>query len=68
MIMERTRQQQLYRVQVANRKIELMATVEVPGGTTGVWSPSFSIAPDGSPLLLRDLNIVEIFALDVELP
>jgi len=68
MMMERTRQQQLYRVQVANRKIELMATVEVPGGTTGVWSPSFSIAPDGSPLLLRDLNIVEIFALDVELP
>jgi Tol biopolymer transport system component/DNA-binding winged helix-turn-helix (wHTH) protein len=68
MMAQGTKQHQLYRVGIADRTIERLATVEVPEGTTGVWSPSFGIAPDGSPLLVRDLRIVEIYALDVDLP
>ena len=45
-----------------------MATVKVPGGLVGVWGGWMSNAPDGSPMLLRDLSIQEIYALDVELP
>ena len=59
----------LYRVGIANRKIERVTAVEVPEGTTGVWGGGwYGIAPDGSPLLLRDRSIQEIYALDVDLP
>ena len=58
----------VYRLRMSDGKIEPMATVKVPGGLVGVWGGWMSNAPDGSPMLLRDLSIQEIYALDVELP
>jgi Tol biopolymer transport system component/DNA-binding winged helix-turn-helix (wHTH) protein len=57
-----------YRVGIANHQLERVATVEVPEGTTGVWGTWMGVTPDGSPLLLRDQSIHEIYALDVDLP
>ena len=57
----------LYRVGIANHNLERVAAVEIPEGTTGVWG-WMGVTPDGSPLLLRDLSIREIYALDVDLP
>ncbi len=58
----------VYRLRVADRKIEPVANVNVPEGLMGVWGGWMSTAPDGTPLLLRDLSIQEIYSLDVDLP
>jgi Tol biopolymer transport system component len=58
----------LYRVRIADRKTERVAAVDVPGGVTGYATSWMSMAPDGSFLLLRDLSIQEIYALDVDWP
>jgi Tol biopolymer transport system component/DNA-binding winged helix-turn-helix (wHTH) protein len=69
----------LYRVRIADGKLERVAGIEIPEGLTGFWCgmiaapPGFwcgfmIAAPDGSPILLRDLGIQEIYALDVDLP
>ncbi len=58
----------VYRVRVADRKTERVAAFEVPQGITGYWVGWAGGAPDGSPLVLRDLSIEEIYALDVDLP
>jgi Tol biopolymer transport system component len=57
-----------YRIRIADRKNERVATFEVPEGLTGSWSGWVSATPDGSPLLLHLLSIQEIYALDVDLP
>jgi Tol biopolymer transport system component len=54
------------RVNISERKIERVAAFELPGGVTE--SSWMSVAPDGSFLLLRDLSIQEIYALDVDWP
>jgi hypothetical protein len=47
--------------------VELVADLkDLP--TTGYWSTSLSVAPDDSPLLLRDLGTQDIYALDFEAP
>jgi hypothetical protein len=56
------------RVGIGDRNIERIAAIEVPGGVTGAGGPWMSVAPDGSPLLLRDLSIQEFYALDVDWP
>jgi Tol biopolymer transport system component len=58
----------VYRIRIADRKIERVAAFEVPQGMTGYWIGWVGVAPDGSPLVLRDLSIEEIYALDVDLP
>ncbi|MGA2301830.1 MAG: winged helix-turn-helix domain-containing protein [Candidatus Acidiferrum sp.] len=58
----------LYRVRIAGSKLERVAGIEVPEGVTGYWCPWMIAAPDGSPILLRDLGIQEIYAIDVDLP
>jgi hypothetical protein len=63
-----TRPRFLYRVNIADRKIERVAGIEVPEGVTGYWCAWMIAAPDGSPIFLRDLGIQEIYALDVDLP
>lgn len=57
-----------YRIRIADHNIERVAALEVPEGTTGQWNGWAGMTPDGSPLLLRDLSINEIYALDVDLP
>ena len=57
-----------YRVRIVDHKFERVADFMVPKGllsTNGPWS---GLAPDGSPVFLRDISSVEIYALDVDLP
>jgi Tol biopolymer transport system component/DNA-binding winged helix-turn-helix (wHTH) protein len=58
----------VYRIRIADRKTERVAAFEVPQGITGYWVGWAGVAPDGSPLVLRDLSIEEIYSLDVDLP
>ena len=58
----------LYRVRIADRKLERVAGVAVPEGLTGYWAAFMIAGPDGSPILLRDVSAQEIYALDVDLP
>jgi hypothetical protein len=57
-----------YPIRIADGKLERVATMEVPDGLTGWWNGWAGVAPDGSPILLRDLSIQEIYALEVDLP
>ena len=58
-----------YRVRIADHNLERVADFMVPKGfmpgNFGKWS---GLAPDGSPLFVRDLSDEEIYALDVDLP
>jgi Tol biopolymer transport system component/predicted Ser/Thr protein kinase len=59
-----------YRMKVADHKLEQVADVSLlPRGPAptifGIWT---GLAPDDSPLMLRDTSIHEIYALDVQLP
>lgn len=56
------------RIGVSQRQSELVASlknVRLFNGRWGTWS---TIAPDGSPLFVRDISTQEIYALDVRLP
>jgi Tol biopolymer transport system component/tRNA A-37 threonylcarbamoyl transferase component Bud32 len=57
-----------YRVQISNRKLERILSLngfQVAPGTFGNWT---GLAPDESPLLVRDASIQEIYALDWQTP
>jgi Tol biopolymer transport system component/DNA-binding winged helix-turn-helix (wHTH) protein len=58
-----------YRLRVADRKLEHVANANLPRGVAsgpfGAWS---GLAPDDSPLLLRDTSMQEIYSLDVLWP
>jgi Tol biopolymer transport system component/predicted Ser/Thr protein kinase len=59
-----------YRVRVADQKLERVADVNLlPRGPAptrfGIWT---GLAPDNSPLVLRDTSIHEIYALEMQLP
>jgi hypothetical protein len=57
-----------FRVRVRDRKVERIFGLEhVPRavGTSGAWT---GLAPDGSPLIQRDVSLDEIYALDWEAP
>jgi len=54
----------LYRVRIADHKLERVAGIEVPDGLTGYWAAWMIAGPDDSPILLRDLGTQEIYALD----
>ncbi len=57
-------QESYYRIQVSNGKLEpifSMKGFQAAGGAFGNWS---GLAPDESPLLVRDASIQEIYALD----
>jgi hypothetical protein len=57
----------VYRVRVADRKVEWMVSLKGHRrtGTFGNW---MGLTPDDSPLLLLDVGIQEIYALDWQLP
>jgi len=58
-----------YRVRIADHNLERVADFTVPKGfmpgSFSIWS---GLAPDGSPLFVRNLRYEEIYALDVDLP
>ena len=58
----------LYRVRISDHKLEKIASlkgIRLTIGTVGTWC---GLAPDDSPLLLRDVGTQEIYALDLQLP
>jgi len=57
----------IYRVKVADGSIERVVPPP-PFGLTGNWGPWSGLAPDGSVLVLRELEVPDIYALDVNLP
>jgi len=53
-----------YRVQISDRRLEKLVSLQnVRRGGTYQWT---GLAPDGSPLLVRDVGTEEIYALDWE--
>lgn len=58
-----------YRLRVADGKLEHVANADltrgVAWGTFGQWT---GLAPDNSPLLIRDTSMQEIYSLDVQWP
>ena len=57
------------RVNINDHKVESVANLEQTRGLNAgrFWS-YYGVAPDGSPLFLRNTGIQEIYALDVDLP
>ena len=56
------------RVDINNRKVEPVANLEQTRGlNAGRFWIYYGMAPDGSPLFLRNTGIQEIYALDVDL-
>jgi len=61
-------QEGYYRVQISDHKLERLFSLkgfQAAGGAFGNWT---GLAPDESPLLVRDASIQEIYALDWEAP
>lgn len=56
------------RLRIADRRVESLGKLDLPEGTVGVFGPWMGLTPDGSPLILRDLSVQEMYALDVEFP
>jgi Tol biopolymer transport system component len=54
-----------YRVQIKDHKLERVASLKDVKGSFGSWT---GLAPDDSPLALRDISTYEIYALDWQLP
>lgn len=57
----------VYRVRVSDHKLERVASLK-DLRRAGAYSPWLGLAPDGSPLVLRDVGSQEIYALDWEAP
>lgn len=57
-----------YRVRVGDHRMEKVADVKVGSLAAGVFGSWTGLAPDNSPLLLRDTSFQEIYALDWRLP
>jgi eukaryotic-like serine/threonine-protein kinase len=58
----------LYRVRVADRKLERLADLKGFRRVVFAGFPWSGVTPDGSPLLLRDVSSQEVYALDFEEP
>ena len=57
-----------YRVRISDHKLEKIVSlkgVRLTIGEIGTWC---GLAPDDSPLVLRDVGTQEIYALDLQLP
>jgi hypothetical protein len=54
----------VHRLDVRSRVIEKIAGVGSVRPAWGVWAMWVGVTPDGAPMLLRDLSIHHIYALD----
>ena len=57
----------LLRVRISDHKTERVADLQ-NFRTTGVWGTGLSLAPDDSPVLLRDAGTQDVYALGGEEP
>jgi Tol biopolymer transport system component len=61
--------QQILRLRLADHKIEKVVDVKNVGRlTAGTFRSWFGLAPDGSPLVARDISTQEIYALEMDWP
>ena len=60
-----TPEQELYRVRIVDKTLEPLSSLNASSGGGGDW---IGVAPDGSPLVIKDTRIDEIYALDVQWP
>jgi hypothetical protein len=59
----------IYRVGAHDHKLTRVAAIPPPIGLAfGLFGPWTGLAPDDSPLLMRDTSVQEIYALDWQLP
>jgi DNA-binding winged helix-turn-helix (wHTH) protein/Tol biopolymer transport system component len=56
----------LYRVRLSDRKVETYATLN-NFRRAGFFAPWLGVAPDGSPILLEDSSIQEVYSLAIDL-
>jgi Tol biopolymer transport system component len=61
-------EQGVFRVRLADHKVELVASLKDFRRVVNPWSTWFGITPDGAPLLMRDTGSQEVYALDFEAP
>jgi Tol biopolymer transport system component len=60
---------QILRLRVADRAVELVVTLKGIFRPTMPWGAEWNgITPEGAPLILRDVGIAEVYALELELP
>jgi len=57
-----------YRLQIKNHKVERVASLAIKRPNTASFGAWTGLAPDDSPLALRDISSYEIYALDWQLP
>lgn len=57
-----------YKVRIADAHLEPVVSLKDVRRYWGRWGPWTGLAPDGSPLLVRDISNQEIYALDLQLP
>jgi Tol biopolymer transport system component len=58
----------VFRVRVAERKLERVASLKDFRRVVTPWISWSGITPDGAPLLMRDIGTQEVYALDFEAP
>ncbi len=58
----------LYRVRISDHKVEKVVSLKGIRTTIGEFGTWCGLAPDDSPLVLRDVGNQEIYALDLHLP
>jgi hypothetical protein len=58
----------LYRVRIRDHKLEKIVSLKGIRPTIGVAGTWCGLAPDDSPLVLRDVGTQEIYSLDLQLP
>ena len=58
----------IYRVRMADHKVGLVVSTRELRTAGGVFTSWYGLAPDDSPLAVRDSGSQEIYALDVEFP
>jgi Tol biopolymer transport system component len=57
-----------YKVRIADSHLEPIVSLKDIRRYWGEWGPWTGLAPDGSPLLVRDVSNQEIYSLDLQLP
>jgi hypothetical protein len=57
-----------FRIGISDRRLEWITSLKDLRRSVGTWSMWAGLAPDNSPLLVRDIGTQEIYALDVDFP
>jgi len=58
----------IFRVRISDRKLERVVSLKDVNNRVTLIEDGFSLAPDDSPLILRDASVEELYALDWEAP